>query len=86
MLNAADINSVNRDKARIATKRESSMNNRGTFDSKSLFKGGTLDSLSLVLTFSGGTFEDFFTTKSPPKSANRDKARIATKREWYTFS
>ena len=45
--------------------RESSMNNWGTFDSKSLFKGGTLDSLSLVLTFSGGTFEDFTTTKSP---------------------
>ena len=56
----------NRDKPDFATKvRESSMNNWGTFDSKSLFKGGTLDSLSLVLTFSGGTFEDFFTTKSP---------------------
>ena len=54
------------DKADFATKgRELSMNNWGTFDSKSLFKGGTFDSLSLVLTFSGGTFEDFTTTKSP---------------------
>ena len=56
----------NRDKADFATKvRESSMNNWGTFDSKSLFKGGTFDSLSQVLKFSGGTFEDFTTTKSP---------------------
>ena len=56
----------NRDKPDFATKvRESSMNNWGTFDSKSLFKGGTFDSLSQVLKFSGGTFEDFTTTKSP---------------------
>ena len=56
----------NRDKADFATKvRESSMNNWGTFDSKSLFKGGKFDSLSPVLTFPGGTFEDFTTTKSP---------------------
>merc|ERR1711928_140873 len=40
--------STNRDKARIATKvRESSMINWGTFDSKSLFKGGKLDSFTL---------------------------------------
>merc|ERR1712116_104466 len=40
--------STNRDKARIATKvHESSMINWGTFDSKSLFKGGKLDSFTL---------------------------------------
>ena len=55
----------NRDKPDFATKvRESSMNNWGTFDSKSLFKGGTFDSLSQILKFSGCTFEDCTTTKS----------------------
>ena len=71
----------NRDKADFATKvRESSMNNWGTFDSKSLFKGGTFDSLSLVLTFSGGTFEDFTTTKSPYLRRLPDSGQ---KRVWH---
>ena len=55
----------NRDKANFATKvRESSMNIWGTFDSKSLFKGGTFDPLSLILKCPGGIFEHFTTTKS----------------------
>ena len=55
----------NRDKANSATKaRESSMNIWGTFDSKSLFKGGIFDSLSQILKFSGCTLEDYTTKES----------------------
>ena len=52
------------DKADFWTKvRKSSINIWGTFDSKSLIKGGTFDSLTQILRCAGGTFEDFTTTK-----------------------
>ena len=60
--------------------RESSMNNWGTFDSKSLFKGGTLDSFTLSH-FHTFALSHFHTLPHFHTSANRDKARQSANRD-----
>merc|ERR1711928_324609 len=68
--------STNRDKARIATKvHESSMINSGTFDSKSLFKGGKLDSFTL------SHFHTFTLSHFHTLSHKRESRQSVTKRE-----